>query len=431
VCFCGAAGIVTAATGSDQPKADLFVATTGSDQNTCRSRQEACSSLNRAYRAAHPGETVEVAGGDYAAQEIVADPRKTSTRRVVIRAARGARVNVQGLTLGSSGEAGDGPRHLTIEHLHTTYAASDVQLPATALPGTRDVTLRGIDAGNFLLWGVQDIRVQGGDWGPCATGPDVPCSNSKIDSGAPGFETRNITIDGARFHDYRFSPACYQDGADCHFECMFLNGSANVTVKRSTFRDCALYDIFVTLSGPEAARVGHRNLKIVGNVFDTPWDESAQGAQRARAGAVALNWCENSPLGYENVQIAFNSFQSDTGVWFDSPQTPNCHAKNISVVGNLLGFDGCDPRISYAYNVYSSALRRGHCGRTDRIVGAQLPYVRTASGAGLDFHLRKGRTPADGLVPSSAAVCPQRDIDGDARPSKGPCGAGADQRDDD
>ena len=267
--FSCVAGAIAAATGTDKPKADVFVAATGSDQRDCRSKQQACATLNRAYVAARPGEVVEVAGGHYPAQEIVVDPAKTSRRHVLIRPARGARVTLAGLTLGS-GDQGDGPRHLTIEGLRMSYAGADRQLPATALPGTADVVWRDIDAGNFTLWGVKHFRVEGGDWGPCATGPDAPCSNSKIDAGPVGFDTDGVIVEDARFHDYRFSPTCFQDGQDCHYECMYVNGSANVTIRRSTLRDCALFDIFVTLSGPDAARVGHRNLKIVGNVLDTP-----------------------------------------------------------------------------------------------------------------------------------------------------------------
>ncbi len=424
---CGAGAIAAAIAPDRPPKADLFVATDGSDARDCRSKQQACASLDRAYRAARGGEVIEVAAGEYPEQVIVADPTKTSRRRVEIRPAYGARVTVRGLTLGS-GETGDGPRHLTIERLRTAYAGPNVQLPAVALPGTRDVTLRDIDAGNFTLWGVKDVLVQGGDWGPCHTGPGVPCTNSRIDSGPTGFETDRVTVDGALFHDYRFSPACYQEGADCHFECMYVNGSSNVTIRRSTLRDCALFDIFVTVSGTDGARVGHRNLKIVGNVFDTPWDEAAQGPSRRRASAVSLSWCQNSPLGYRDILIAFNSFQSATGLLIDDPAR-QCSFENARVIGNLLAWDGCDSRWTYGHNVWSTSLRRGRCARTDRTTGDRLPYVRQASGPDLDFRLREGRTPADGLVPPSAARCPQRDIDGEARPRKGSCDAGADERD--
>jgi hypothetical protein len=409
-------------------KASVFVTPGGSDARSCRSRREACASLDRGYRAARPGEVVEVSAGDYPEQTILADPSKTSRRHVVIRPARGARVTLRGLTLGSA-VPGEGPKHLTVERMRMAFATPNQQLSATAMPGTADVTLRDLDAGNFTLWGVKDFRVEGGDWGPCHVAMDAPCSNAKIDAGPPGFDTKRVTVDGAHFHDYRFSPSCFQAGQDCHFECMYLNGSRDVTIRRSTFRDCALFDIFVTLSGPDAARVGHRNLRIVGNVFDTPWDENPQAARRARASAVSLGWCQNSPLGYGNVLVAFNSFQSATGLSVD-PSTP-CRFENVRVVGNLLAWDGCDPRWKYAYNVFSSTLRRGRCADTDRIAGDRLPYASAASGTDLDLRLREGNTVADELVPAAAARCPARDIDGDPRPRKGPCTAGADERGDD
>jgi hypothetical protein len=425
-CLASGAGAIAAAIAPERPRADVFVAPGGSDASDCRSKRTACATLDRAYRAARGGEIVEVAAGEYPEQVIVADQAKKSRRHVVIRPAPGARVTVRGLILGST--EGDGPRHLTIERLRTSFASPNVQLPAVALPGTRDVTLRDIDAGNFTLWGVKNLRVDGGDWGPCHTGPGVPCTNSRIDSGGPGYETDRVTVDGALFHDYRFSPACHEEGADCHFECMYVNGSSNVTIRRSTLRDCALFDIFVTISGPDAARVGHRNLRIVGNVLDTPWDEAPHGASRRRASAVSLSWCQNSPLSYRNVLIAFNSFQSGTSVVIDDP-SGQCRFENARLIGNLLAWDGCDARWTYGYNVWSTALRRGRCARSDRTMGDRLPYARHASGADLDLGLRDGRTPADAFVPQTAAPCPQRDIDGDARPRRGPCDAGADERD--
>jgi hypothetical protein len=80
--------------------------------------------------------------------------------------------------------------------------------------------------------------------------------------------------------------------------------------------------------------------------------------------------------------------------------------------------------------VWSTALRRGRCAANEKIAGARLPYRRMQSGAGLDMRLRSGRTPADNLVPEAATPrCPQRDIDGQARPRKAACDAGADERD--
>jgi hypothetical protein len=414
-----AGGVAGAGVGDGKRKASVFVAPGGSDDASCRKASQACASLNRAYRAARPGEIVEVAAGTYPDQEIVADPDKRSSRDVVIRPAKGAKVTVGELVLGSNRD-GDGPRALTIERLTTAFADQGVQRPVTAMPGTRDVTLRGLDAGNFTLWGVQDVRVLGGDWGPCYVGPDSDCSNAKIDAGPEPYTTRNVLVSGAKFHDFRFGPGCWNDGADCHFECMYVNGSHDVTIRNSRFRDCALYDIFVTLSGPDAARVGHRNLKIENNWFDTPWDEDGPGtSQRRRSSALALNWCQNSPHGYQDVRIRFNSFQRSTGILNDP--NPECRFENVRVTGNLMAWDGCDDRWSYEYNVWSTGLRRGRCSGSDRIAGDAFPYVRAASGAGFDFRLKRWKV-ARNLVP--AASCVPRDVDGRKRSGKR-CDAGS------
>jgi hypothetical protein len=293
------------------------------------------------------------------------------------------------------------------------------------LPGTRDVTLRGLDAGNFTLWGVQDVKVLGGDWGPCYVGPDTDCSNAKIDAGPDEYPTKRVLVDGAKFHDYRFGPECWNEGEECHFECMYVNGSHDVTIRNSKFRDCALYDIFVTVSGPAAGRVGHAGLTIENNWFDKPWDENGPStARRYRASALALNWCQNSPLGYRDVRIRFNSFQAGTGILHDL--NPECRFENVRVVGNLLAWDACDPRWSYDYNIWSTDLRRGRCSRTDRIVGDSFPYRNPASGQGFDFHVRNKWSAARNLVPASTAGgCPRTDVDRRKRSGKR-CDAGSD-----
>jgi hypothetical protein len=363
--------VVAPATAKPKPpaerKASRFVAPNGSDARSCRTQRTACASFARAYRSARPGQVIEVAGGRYPSQEILADPRKNArTRHVVFRPARGATVELEGLTLGS-GENLDGPRHLTFAGMRTTFASAGVQNGIEAMPGTRDVVWRNMDAGNFNLWGVQRFRIKGGDWGPCAIGPNAPCSNAKIDAGPPGAATRRVLVDDATFHDFRFSPACFEGGEDCHFECMYVNGGSDVTIRGSRFRDCALYDIFVTLSGEDAARVGQRNLTIERNRFSTPWDESGpDSAQKRRFSALALNWCQNSPLGYENVRIHANRFDRNTGILLDP--NPECRFENVRVTANRMAWDGCDDRWSYKRNRWTTEIRRGRCDRSDRIV---------------------------------------------------------------
>jgi hypothetical protein len=206
---------------------------------------------------------------------------------------------------------------------------------------------------------------------------------------------------------------------------MFVNGSRSVTVRNSRFRDCALYDIFVTLSGGDAARVGHQRLTIENNWFGTPWNEDPAAPSRSRAGAVELSWCQNSAQGYRDVLIRHNSFQRDTGISLDI--AAGCVFEDVRIIGNLLRQPGsCDPRVTFAYNVWSSISAADRCSPTDRTAGGAFPYARAASGPGFDFHLAAHGAPDD-LVPPTAG-CPATDIDGQPRPAGGRCDAGADER---
>jgi hypothetical protein len=81
--------------------ASVFVATTGSDSNPC-TRASPCQTFDRAYRAAMPGQVVEVAAGSYAYQRIARDASKTATARVVFRPAAGATVTMPSLELGQT-----------------------------------------------------------------------------------------------------------------------------------------------------------------------------------------------------------------------------------------------------------------------------------------------------------------------------------------
>ena len=173
--------------------------------------------------------------------------------------------------------------------------------------------------------------------------------------------------------------------------------------------------------------MGHRNLLIENNWFDTPWTEDTSGGERARPSAVSLAWCQNSPQGYRGVVVRFNSFQRNTGLELDRNMA--CRFEDVRIVGNLLSYPGnCDSRITYAYNVWTTAIRSGRCSPTDRIAGNALPYANPQSGRGFDFRLKPRRTIADDLVPAGTpGGCPRIDIDR-ARRSTRRCDAGSDER---
>ncbi len=59
-------------------------------------------------------------------------------------------------------------------------------------------------------------------------------------------------------------------------------------------------------------------------------------------------------------------FERNTGIQVDPD--PACRFEDVRVVGNRLAWDGCDRRWSYAYNRWTTEIRRGRCSRSDRIV---------------------------------------------------------------
>lgn len=372
---------------------------------------------------AAPGQVVEVRGGTYPSQTIRAVAGRAGPN-VVFRPAAGARVILGGLQFGANADSVLGPDFITVRGMETTYKNAEPgagnQRGIFVGPGSTFITLENMDAGSVDSWFADHLTVKGGDYGPChaVSGPNV-CGNSKQDV------STNVTIDGATFHGYRFDETCFTvAGADCHWECMYLNASENITIKNSRFYQCAIFDIFVTISGPDAARMGHRNLTIENNWFSAPWQENLSGTAPQRSTAVALAWCQNSPNGYRNVFIRFNSFQANAGIiGRDSP----CAWENVRIVGNLLQFPGtCDSQITYAYNLWTDNWRHGSCASTDRIIGPSIPYVNGGAGAGLDYHLA-GASLIDNLVPASVG-CPSADIDGQQRPLGANCDAGSDER---
>jgi hypothetical protein len=403
----GAAVVATASVvvlGSDEPAAAVFVSGAGSDRNPC-TRDAPCASFGRAYRRAAPGEIIEIEGGAYPEQGIVADGRAPGSDRVVFRPAAGAQVRLAALRLGT-GSAGDGPVGLTIASV-TVAQRSGRQGTVVALEGTRDVVLEDIDAASFYLNGVSDFTISGGDWGPCRTTGDEAfdgCGNSKIDANPAN---RNITIEDAVFHDYRVTP-----GSGAHFECLIVFGGTDITVRRNRFRNCEFFDIFVQHASEQPVS----GMRIENNWFDTPWNGA--GAQN-RPDAVAF-----SPRGtpFTDVLVGFNSFlEAGISVNDDSDGT---EYSRFAVIGNIAAsaHSGCYRSATFRSNLWIGST----CDPSDRSA-TTYPYASPVKGAAGDYHLTGG--PAVDLVPEDAAGSViDSDIDRDERPIGVALDAGADER---
>jgi chitodextrinase len=390
--------------------ASYFVSPSGSDANLCI-QAAPCASLERAYRVALPGQVVEVAGGTYPSQTIRAVPGKTAPN-VVFRPSSGARVILGGLGFGTNGDPSLGPDFITVRGMETSYKGSSPgagnQLGIHVGPGSTSITLEDMDAGSISSWFADHLTVRGGDYGPCdaVSGQNV-CSNNKQDV------STNVLIEGAYFHDLEYDASA--PGA--HWECMYINGGRGVTIRGNRYERCAIFDVFVTISGPDAGRIGHENLTIENNFF-APATNGYGSPSRGWA-SLSLSWCQNaSQPAYRNVNIRNNSFGPGAGIERDlNADGAGCRWQNVSATGNILAHGGCQNGWSYSNNLWVGSSSK--CAASDGNL-ASLPYVNPM---GLDYHLASGST-AEQFVPGT--LCPATDIDGQQRNT--PCAAGADER---
>jgi hypothetical protein len=328
---------------------------------------------------------------------------------VVFRPAAGARVILGGLSFGGN-DAAAGPDFITVRGMETTYKGSDPgagnQRGIHVGPGSTYITLENMDAGSVSSWFADHLTVRGGDYGPCdAVSSGSVCSNNKQDISS------NVLIEGAYFHDLEYDPSA----PDAHWECMYLNGSRNTTIRGNRFERCAIFDLFVTISGPDAQKVGHENLTIENNWF-APATNGLGVASRGWS-SLSIAWCQNAAQpAYRNVAIRNNSFGPTAGIEKDlNADAAGCRWQNVSVTGNIGTYAGCQNGWTYAHNLWVGTNK---CSSADgNLLG--LPYLNPT---GFDYHLVPSSA-ADGFVPGT--VCSPTDVDGQSRGV--PCDAGSDE----
>jgi hypothetical protein len=368
-----ATAITTSATATTAPA--LRVALWGSDANPC-TQVAPCKTFNRAYRAAAPGDTVEIAAGSYPAQTITPDPAKTTaTSRVIFRPAPNANVQVVGVTVTGS--------HLELRDMVAVWA---VQARPTSAP--RDVVIRNVTSpGAVYISGARAVSILGGQ----IYSPRPVASDSQISS-VYGNVPTNILIDGVSFHDFvDVGPGQYH-----HIECLQIGAGINLTIRNSRFRNCATHDIFIRSWG------------------------TANGNQHPLTN-VAL---ENNLL--EPVLGGYYDFQFMDDLWTGVPAASLLFRNNTVVGGNAL-FRLSHGTASVRNNILPSASaywcgaygqirwldynlwQKGTaCGPHDRVGTAA--FVDAAHG---DYHLTDASRAIDAGDPGSFAPF---DMDGKARP---------------
>jgi Concanavalin A-like lectin/glucanases superfamily/Bacterial Ig domain len=380
---------VTVATGACPPAepADVYVAPAGSDAAPC-TETAPCASLNRAYRVALPGQTVELAGGAYPAETIAADPAKVSTSHVLFRPAAGAEVTFGYLGVEAS--------HVTVRGIRTAYtisaAGNAVQAGVAADRGSDDVVLEDVDAGHVFIAGDR-ARVLGGDYGPTADEVSKVSGSAEQTNVAPV----DVVVDGAFFHDYLRE--------DDHMECLAVAGANGLAIRNSRFHNCAVFALFLKAFGAEQTM---RDVTIENNFFG-----NSLSIEMSAMIKVTTN---DSGVPCENVVVRNNSVSGKL-VLSDCAGSVRWDSNVLANLPEGVCEDSGAGTV-FAFNVIE---RGAPCGPTDLLLDADAGYVDEEA---LDLHLAPGSAAIDRGNPLDF---PAADIDGDARPGGSAPDAGADE----
>jgi hypothetical protein len=357
----------SAAVGSQGDEATLFVDPGGSDRNEC-TKAKPCASFNGAYQRAQPGAVVEVAAGTYPPQVITASlAHAGASANVVIRPAPAARVVIDD----------------ELDIFGSNLDIRDMSMQVWYVkPGAHNVTMRRLHSGLLYITSASNVRVLGGEIGPWKN----TSSQIKACTGCPDIPTR-ILIDGVTFHDYtRTNPAA-------HDECLQVFPASHLTIRRSTFRNCAIMDLLISGYGD----LQPHDILIENNVFDRP----GSIASGLSAGYYSLYIDSRPGTALQNIMILNNSALATMYI-----STQGVAVKNVSMVANVgpRSPPHCYPGVTFAYNVWD----RARCGPTDRRAPPGFVDQRT-----LNLRLRPG---AAAIGRGDPTNFPRGDILGTKRP---------------
>ena len=362
VVIAAVAAIVSAivfAGGATGAPATLYVSTSGSDSGPCSSSVP-CRSFDRAYRLAPAGARVVVSPGSYPQQTINASGRTGA--RVVFAPAPGGKVTI-------ADELNVFGSHIEFQRM----TVSDWYVRE----GAEDLTFRAMNVQLFFIRSASHIRVLGGSVGGIDDG-SAATIGSTYQSSVP---SRDIAIDGVRFHDVTRRAA-----PDAHVQCLFVQSVDGLVIRRSSFRNCDVFDVYVNNIG---VGLVPKNMLFENNLFG-----------HATGGGFYSLYVRNDPGDtIDGLVVRYNSM-------LQGPHFDRGAYTRSSVVANVTPFTQgqCVDGIVFSHNVFDAA----RCGAGDR--RAALGFVDASA---FRLGLKAG---AAGIDAGDSTDVPRRDIRGRKRP---------------
>jgi hypothetical protein len=200
---------------------------------------------------------------------------------------------------------------------------------------------------------------------------------------------------------------------DVHMECLYAIGVPGFTIRNSTFRDCAIMDLFFTYGGwwsPQPPAYG--NVTVENNVFAHSEDDNNTSWHYygLYIASIGPNGTADPMSGWV---VRNNTFENEVAI------APDRGSNGTRWVGNIGSWD-CTPGITFSHNVGDK------CSASDKAVSpsssssTQTAPMGWVNPAAADFHLKAGSPAIDAGDP---ADFPARDRDGRLRSGTPEAGA--------